>query len=373
MTPHDNEITIFQNGNPFSRKNRLVCVGIGKSITYKDDHFGFDGISGIPDRICGFNIKFDLHWDYRAGIDTSKVCHVWDEQLAHFILTNQQSRFPSLNEACARYGIPQKLDFIKLNYWDKGIDTDAIPREELTEYLTQDLAITEKLYYAQREQAVKEGKLSLINLHCADLLTLVEMERHGLILDTKSCEVRSALIKEELEQIDKELKSRIPDIPIDFGSRDHVSAYLYGGIIKWSVRESYLFRYKDPKKQPVIKERTVSKEAMLPAMVRPLEKTENKKSGYYSTDEKVLRKLVFKNKRIAPVVDLLLRRAEIQKLYGTYYEKLPKLIEEMDWPPGKLHGSYNQVVAVTGRLSSSNPNLQNNPEIVKQLFVSEYD
>jgi DNA polymerase-1 len=84
------------------------------------------------------------------------------------------------------------------------------------------------------------------------------------------------------------------------------------------------------------------------------DKAKKTKTGQYATGEEVLQKLAAKN----PVVEMILTYRELQKLKSTYVDSLPQLVEPVT---GKVHTSYNQAVAATGRLSSQNPNLQNIP------------
>ena len=98
--------------------------------------------------IVGFNIKFDLHWARRIGVDISNVV-VWDCQLAEFMLDSQQNKYPSMNQACEKYNIPLKLDVVSEEYWEKGIDTNSIPTNILREYLYGDLERTEKIFKEQ--------------------------------------------------------------------------------------------------------------------------------------------------------------------------------------------------------------------------------
>ena len=103
--------------------------------------------------------------------------------------------------------------------------------------------------------------------------------------------------------------------------------------------------------------------------LRILEKPKKTKSGGYTTSEEVLEKLRDKH----PVVDLILSYRGVKKLLSTYVEALPELV----YPDGKLHTSFNQTVAATGRLSSSNPNLQNIPirtpegRAIREAFIPE--
>ena len=84
-----------------------------------------------------------------------------------------------------------------------------------------------------------------------------------------------------------------------------------------------------------------------------MEKAKKTKTGGYTTSEEVLEKLRDKH----PVVGKILDYRGVKKLLSTYIESLPDLV----YPDGKIHTSFNQTIAATGRLSSSNPNIQNIP------------
>ena len=89
----------------------------------------------------------------------------------------------------------------------------------------------------------------------------------------------------------------------------------------------------------------------------------------YKTNVDTLKKL----KGNKDLLDLLLRRGSLIKLSGTYYQGLPKLIDEMNWNKNIIHGQLNQCVTKTGRLSSSKPNLQNFVGDIKSLFTTRYE
>lgn len=152
----DVETTTSNKGNPFDRTNKLIQIGfktLHEPACVLDfrDGFNVEEIQKTIDdarRIIGFNLKFDLHWLRRLGINIEHIS-VWDCQLAEFILEKQTNPYNSLNDALTKYQFPLKLDTVKLEYWDKGIDTDAIPREILTDYLVGDLEATESVYLKQ--------------------------------------------------------------------------------------------------------------------------------------------------------------------------------------------------------------------------------
>jgi len=365
----DVETTIFQKGNPFSRRNKLVLAGIG-------DYQGLDR-KEIQDRVTstnllvGFNIKFDLHWIQRHEIDFSH-CTVWDCQLADFLLSGQSNPYPSLNYVASKYGFNSKLDVVADEYWSKGIDTPDIPEDVLQAYLKQDLLLTEKVYHHQFNLFQNDPQLfKLFKLHCQDLLVLQSMEYNGMLFDVEAA--KELATKEELriKNIEAELKEGYENIPINFQSRDHLSAYLYGGTIVDEVRLP-IGVYKTGAKTGLPRYKVVEYKYELPQLLKPADGSELAKEGYYATDEGTLRSIKC-NKQARKRLDLILERSKSSKLIGTYYRGIPELIQTMDWPDGTLHGNFNQCVATTGRLSSSKPNLQNFAGQVDALLISRYN
>ncbi len=369
----DVETSIFQKGNPFAKRNQLCYVGAypeGGSIL-----IGTPAILPHIERLIipestlvGFNLKFDLHWRRRAGADPSSVRRVWDCQLAHFLLTGQREVYPSLEGVCQYYGLSGKDPTIERDFWSKGIDTLDIPPELMLYYLSIDLLRTMEVYQKQREHFQEYPKLyRLFQVSCQDLLVLAEMEWNGLKLDVEKCQEESTKVHDELQQIETKLRGVYPHVPVNFDSPDHLSVFLYGGVIRVDRRE-VIGVYKSGQKLGKPRNKVIKDEFILPRMYQPIEKSELKKEGYYSTDETLIRQL----RGPKGILELLLRRSELTKLLD-YYEGLPELIEKMDWEPGMLHGQFNQVVAATGRLSASRPNQQNIAGDVKHIIVSRYN
>jgi hypothetical protein len=149
-----------------------------------------------------------------------------------------------------------------------------------------------------------------------------------------------------------------------------LSAFLYGGNIAFKVRVAD-GRYKSGIKKGEEKTKWETRQQVYKGLVKPLAKTERVKEGFYSTDEQTLRNLKG-SKKAQEVIEILLTRSELNKRMTTYYQGLPKLISEMNWKRGTLHGQLNQCVARTGRLSSSKPNMQNFDGEIKGLFPSRY-
>ena len=364
----DVETTTFQKGNPFSRCNKLVVVGIGNYLGIDKEVIQKEIDS--TKLLVGFNIKFDLHWLRNYELDFSR-CAVWDCQLAAFLLSGQSTPYPSLNGVSSLYDLGSKLDVVLEEYWNKGIDTDQIPQEVLYEYLQQDLLLTEQVYHHQKKLFESEPQLyKLFRLQCQDLLVLQEMEYNGMLFDVVSADKQAVIEEQRQLEIEKELKEGYENIPINFQSRDHLSCYLYGGTIVDEARMPVGI-YKTGAKVGLPRYKIVEYKYELPQLIKPPKGSELKKDGYYATDEGTLRSITA-SKQARHKLDLILERSKSSKLIGTYYRGIPELIKTMDWPDGTLHGNFNQCVATTGRLSSSRPNLQNFAGEVDKLLVSRF-
>lgn len=366
----DSEVTTWNKGNPFDPRNFMVCWswsdgGSSAALRWPSADLLKQKLDEA-DLIPTFNGKFDLQWFHKLGLsyDPTKI---WDCQLAHFILSCQTHRYPSLNEVAQHYGLAVKPDVVKEQYWDKGINTDAIPWEILEEYAIHDAETTLAIYQHQNEE-LKGRQRTLFLLQCQDLSILREMEWNGIPFDEQLCQVRAEELDDKISTLKQQLAAVYPNVPINFGSNDDLSAFLYGGKVEEDSKE-FVGYYKTGQKAGQPKYKNVVIEHTLPRLYTPLKGSEMKKEGNYAVDEGTLRKL--KGKR--GVIDKLLELSKLEKLNGTYYKGLIKLREEMGWEQGVLHGNFNQTTAATGRLSCSRPNLQNFASELQDIFISRYN
>jgi DNA polymerase-1 len=375
----DVESTTKNKGHPFTKSNRLCLVGLGDAvfkIEYDDAPYGqhLAEIQNLIDSasvIVGFNLKFDIHWLRRYGISFENVKKVWDVQLAYFAMCGQTKSYPELDVVAAEYGLGQKLDVVKTEYWENGIDTPDIPLDILVPYLQQDVNLTLACYNHQQELLKDQPKLrTLIRMTNLDLLVLEDMEFNGLHIDLEQAKIQADECSTRVKEIDAKLNDLVQFSHANWNSGYHCSAVLFGGSIKYIVRELKQTTLKTGKVSERI--RKVEYVKTFDRLVEPSEGSELAKSGFWSVSEDNLNALRCHNPKARAIVDLILERHEIAKLGDTYFTGIPKLITELEWEDNCIHGNLNQCVAVTGRLSSTKPNMQNMPAIVDKLFRSRY-
>ena len=321
--------------------------------------------------MVGANIKFDLHWCHRYGCKLPT--RIWDILYVQYVIWRQQASYISLNDCLEAYGFEPKIDVVKTEYWDKGIDTDQIPMDILVEYLEGDLIKTEQVYLAQLKYLEDKPELyRLIRLAMEDHLVTLEMEWNGLPYNIEASLHEGRKVEQKIEEIDSELKSisGVPD-SFNFGSNDQLSALLYGGTLKEKYREVYERLLVSGKVK--LCERWSVREVPLPPLVKPLKGTDKSKEGVFSVDEDTLIKLSQRsNKKVRTICELLLKRTKLKKVKTTYLDGLPKLYHKMGWQNGILHGTLNHGVTRTSRIASSKPNQQNIPDEIRKYIESRY-
>lgn len=371
----DVETTTAAKGNCFNYNNRLVTIqlkcGDSPPIILTKENFNESvAILAAASVVIGFNLKFDLHWLQRE-LGFRAQC-VWCCQLAEFIFSSQSWKYPDLNTTLLNYGFEPKLDVVKTEYWDKGIDTDEIPFDILAEYGAYDVEGTWNVFKKQVERfkTDKVNQFRLFRLHCNDLVVLQEMEFNGIVYDEASSKRRSQELLKQINHLEGQLNGFFDNTPINFDSGYHVSSILYGGSISQDTRIP-VGVYKTGEKVGQPRYKIIVNEFKYERLVEPLKGSELKKEGYFSTDEPTLLSLKA-DKNVKTVIKWLLERGKIIKLRSTYLDGLPNTIEKMGWNPDMLHSNLNQCVAGTGRLSSTKPNQQNLPKEAKQFCVSRF-
>ncbi len=263
----------------------------------------------------GQNIKYDYIVLRNYGITVKGK--FFDTMVAHYLLQpEQRHNMDYLAEVYLKY----KTIHIEELIGPKGknqLSMRQVPIEKISEYAAEDADITLKLKNVFEKELKKEGLEPLFySIEMPLIRVLAEMEITGVRVDTEALHQSSILLTEKVLQLEQEIYQLA-------GTEFNVSSARQVG--------------------EVLFER-----------LKIDEKAKKTKTGQYSTTEEILEKLRSKH----PIVGKILEQRGIKKLLSTYVNALPELINPKT---GKIHTSFNQTVTATGRLSSSNPNLQNIP------------
>ena len=263
------------------------------------------------------NAKYDFTILDRHGVPVEPLG--FDTMIAEW-LTDPASKFMSLKGlASHRLGV-QMTDISELiGSGKKQITMADVPIEEAAPYGAADADVTLRLVEPLREEIEQKGLERLLEIEMPLIHVLSEMEQEGVGIDVAFFEEMSEDLEARLEELEKEIWE-IAGSSFNVNSTQQLSQVLF-------------------------------EDLGLPH--RGLRKT---KSGYYSTAADVLESLQEADE--TGIIDAIFEYRELQKLKSTYVDALPQLVNEKT---GRLHSSFNQTGTVTGRIASSNPNLQNIP------------
>jgi DNA polymerase-1 len=266
--------------------------------------------------IVGQNLKFDGKIMARHGVDLTQA-NLEDTMVAHYLLEPDQ---PHGMDALAQAFLGYQCIPITALIGKKGKNQKSmadLPPEDVVDYACEDADVTLRLADVLLPKLAEEGLDGLFrDIEMPLLSVLMHMEMEGVALDTNHLSQFSATLADQLDALQKSIQGHA-GIPFNVDSPKQLG--------------EVLFEHLD-----------------IPAKVK---KT---KTGQYPTSEAVLSKLKDKH----PIVAEVLEYRKLKKLRSTYVEPLPALILE---ETGRVHTTYMQVVAATGRLSSKDPNLQNIP------------
>jgi DNA polymerase I len=266
--------------------------------------------------LVGQNIKYDLQILANYGIEIKNK--LFDTMLAHFLIQPEMRHGMNvLSETYLNYS-PVKIDTLIGKKGAGQTNMRDVEESLIKEYAAEDADITLQLKHVFQPKLVNTKTESLFDTVEVPLLSVLsDMEREGVHLDVPFLNDYSKLLETDIAEKEK-------------------SIYEMAG---------KSFNIASPKQVG---------EVLFDHMKIGGDKIKKTKTGQYATGEDVLVKLAAKN----PIVDEILNYRELQKLKSTYVDALPLLVKQKT---GRLHTTFNQVVAVTGRLSSDNPNLQNIP------------
>ncbi len=279
----------------------------------------------------GQNLKYDLMVLANYGVKLAGP--MFDTMIAHYLI---QPELHHNMDYMAEIYLHYKTIHIDELIGPKGKNQKSmrdLQPSEVYEYAAEDADVTLKLKNKLEPELKKYGADSLFYTVEMPLMpVLAEMERNGVTLDTHSLEETSKVLTTRLVTIEKHIYE-LAGINFNIASPKQVGEVLFDRL-------------------------------------RIVEKAKKTKTGQYITSEEVLQSLKGKHEIVAEILEY----RGLKKLLSTYIDALPKLINPHT---GHIHTSFNQTVTATGRLSSSDPNLQNIPvrgengKEIRKAFVPE--
>ena len=277
----------------------------------------------------GQNFKYDLTIFARNGIDVQGVA--FDTMLESYVL-NSTGRH-NMDDLAKRYLGHQTISFEEIAGKGKNqLTFNQIPLEQAAEYAAEDADVTMKLQQVLWEKLSKEPTLEKLfrEMELPLLGVLSRMERRGVLIDSDALFLQSNEIANRLNELEEQAYV-LAGQPFNLASTKQLQEILF-----------------DKLGLPVI------------------QKTPK---GAPSTNEEVLEELAFSHE----LPKVLVEHRGLSKLKSTYTDKLPQMVNPQT---GRVHTSYHQAVTATGRLSSSDPNLQNIPirneegRRIRQAFIA---
>ncbi len=281
----------------------------------------------------GQNIKFDILALRKYNVKVGGP--LFDTMIAHYLLNPElRHGMDYLAETYLHYQ-PVPIEQLIGPKGKKQGSMRDVPLEEIKEYAAEDADVTLQLKHYFEPLLQKEGVDNLFyQMEMPLIYVLAEMEATGVKVDTDALKSSSLELTNQLAELEKEIHE-LAGCEFNINSTRQVGEVLFDKLQLDT-------------------------------------KAKKTKSGGYSTSEDVLEKLRSKH----PIIDKLLAYRGIKKLLSTYIDALPELINPQT---GKIHTSYNQAVTATGRLSSTNPNLQNIPvrdelgREIRKAFIADND
>jgi len=279
----------------------------------------------------GQNIKFDIQVLGNYGIEVSGP--LFDTMIAHYLLEpDMRHNMNLLSEIYLSYS-PVHIESLIGEKGQSQKNMRSVPAKQLTEYAVEDADVTFQLKNIFEPRLKDEGLSELasgIEMPLIDVLA--DMERKGVIINGKELNAIAETLRDDIISLEKEIFSLA-------GTEFNISSPKQLGDILF-------IRLKLDDKARVTK------------------------TKQFVTSEEILQRLTHKH----PIVEKVLEYRGLRKLLSTYVEALPRLVDNKT---GRIHTSFNQAVAATGRLSSNNPNLQNIPireergREIRKAFVPE--
>jgi DNA polymerase I-like protein with 3'-5' exonuclease and polymerase domains len=329
------------------------------------------------DIIVGHNIKHDIIIASYLGGVVFDDCKLWCTMNSEYIIRGQDpQRSYSLEEVATIRNLSAKNKKIN-QYWLYDIDTPDIPYEIVHERVLSDVDITYELFIQQYYEVHNQQILKVIELQNEFQLSLSDMEINGLKVDKEKAEEILFHTNLEIEQLENELKVIFKEPRLNLNSNKHLSAVLFGGKCKVVWRDWVTKPYKN-RPETRYYETQFTEEVEFPRIFDPPKRGETKIKGTYKVDKTTISQLNARSKVARHVKQILHELSIKQRISETLHGKTDTsgLLNKIQ-SDGCVHTNYNTALTSTGRLSSSNPNLQNLPREgtspIKLCIIPRYD
>ena len=263
----------------------------------------------------GQNIKFDLMVLRRLGIEIRG--RKYDTMILHYLL-DPESRH-NMNALSERYLNYKPIEIETLiGKGSKQLTMDLVNVERVKEYAAEDADVTLRLKQVLYPQVEEIGLQHLyFEVEEPMIAVLADIEMAGVRIDTGALAVYAVELNRKLGELEAAIRTEAGEPNLNINSARQLGEVLF-------------------------------------AKMRIAEKPKMTRTKQFCTDEDYLQSFARKHR----IVDLILEYRGVKKLLSTYVEALPQLVNRTT---GRIHTSFNQAVTATGRLSSTNPNLQNIP------------
>lgn len=347
----------------FNSPPKLVCFAYNKVSRDRDDIIISDGSRTITSAFTnaapvwvGHNISYDLYIAYNeAGGPFSLMASVWDTMLAEYLLTNQVSRMESLEELCLKYGIEAQKEEEVAQLIKSGVCPSTIDSDKLEEYLKTDVWMTQCVFkeqYKLFKARPKAWQVMFIN-QMIFLTNTLRASCNGMKIDNVFVDTNKKDLQKQVQYLQENLMlfmandtSTKPSI-WNPSSNSDLSVFLYGGTKKWEERvpngvyksgiKAGTTKYKIEKKEIQLKPHFSSRGAVDEAAINDMLNAVHKASD------------------MAAFLTDLLKYKDYSKNLNTYFEGYMNF-QDAD---GFISPKFNHGLTPTGRLTCSNPNLQN--------------
>lgn len=269
------------------------------------------------DRIAkiGQNIKFDLMVLRRLGLEIRG--RKYDTMILHYLLDPEsRHNMNALSEKYLNYR-PIEIETL-IGKGSKQLTMDLVNVERVKEYAAEDADVTLRLKHALYPMVEQIGLQHLYSeVEEPMIAVLADIEMAGVRIDSEALAEYSVELSRKLAGLEAAIREEAGEASLNINSARQLGEVLFG-------------------------------------KMRIAEKPKMTKTKQFCTDEDYLQSFAHKHR----IVDLILEYRGVKKLLSTYVEALPQLVNRTT---GRIHTSFNQAVTATGRLSSTNPNLQNIP------------